>query len=93
MNIRKDILFGDIRDKINMNDTQPSIPDMIAMLRIEVSELRKELKLGEQKVELLDLDQIDRHLVLCDKSEDYREGYCDGVIYAEREHDIRGKHE
>lgn len=51
MNIKKDTLFGDIRDHINLNDTQPSISDMIAMLRIEVSELKKELKLGEQKVE------------------------------------------
>ena len=42
---------------------------------------------------LIDLNQVDKHLVLCDKSEDYRDGYCDGIIYAEREHDIRGKFE
>ena len=42
---------------------------------------------------LINLDEVDAHWMLCDKSEDYRDGYCDGIIYAEREHKIRGKHE
>jgi hypothetical protein len=45
------------------------------------------------KQNLIDLNQVDDHLKKCDKSEDYRDGYCDGIIYAEREHKIRGKYE
>ena len=45
------------------------------------------------KQELIDLDQVDKHLKTCDLSEDYRDGYIDGIIFAEREHKIRGKYE
>ena len=45
------------------------------------------------KPEPLDLNQIDRHLEINDYSDEYRYAYCDGIIFAEREHDIRGKHE
>lgn len=39
----------------------------------------------------IDLDQVDNHLKICDLSEDYRDGYCDGVVFAEREHRIGDK--
>ena len=45
------------------------------------------------KREFIDLDQVDKHLQICDLSEDYRDGYSDGIIFAEREHKIRGKYE
>ena len=45
------------------------------------------------KREFIDLDQVDKHLKTCDLSEDYRDGYSDGIIFAEREHKIRGKYE
>ncbi len=46
-----------------------------------------------RKREPLDLDQIDRHLEINDYSDEYRYAYCEGIIFAEREHGIRGKHE
>ena len=51
------------------------------------------LYLAPPKRDPIDLDQVDNHLKICDLSEDYRDGYSDGIIYAEREHKIRGKYE
>ena len=36
----------------------------------------------------IDLDQVDNHLKICDLSEDYRDGYSDGIIFAEKAHGI-----
>ena len=47
----------------------------------------------EQTREPIDLDQVDKHLKICDLSEDYRDGYSDGIIFAERYHKIRGDDE
>ena len=41
----------------------------------------------------IDLDQIDKHLEICDHSEEYKDGYSDGIVFAERHHAIRGQHE
>ena len=43
--------------------------------------------------ELLDLDKVDKHLEICDKSEEYRDGYSDGIVFTERHHGMRGQHE
>ena len=48
------------------------------------------LYLEPTKRDPIDLDQVDNHLKICDLSEDYRDGYSDGIIFAEREHGIGG---
>ena len=40
------------------------------------------------KREPIDLDQVAKHLKICDLSEDYRNGYSDGIVFAEIEHGI-----
>ena len=45
------------------------------------------------KNNLINLDTVDYHLQNSGKNEDYRDGYSDGIIYAERFHNIRGKYE
>ena len=52
----------------------------------------KEL-LAQPEQELIDLDQVDKHLEICDKSEEYKDGYSDGIVFAERHHNMRGQHE
>ena len=48
------------------------------------------LYLAPPKREPIDLDQVDKHLKICDLSEDYRNGYSDGIVFAEIEHWMRG---
>jgi len=47
----------------------------------------------QPKKEFIDLDKADKHLEICDKSEEYRDGYSDGIVFAERHHAIRGQYE
>ena len=47
----------------------------------------------QTKQELIDLDKVDKHLEICDKSEEYRDGYSDGIVFTERHHGMRGQHE
>ena len=49
--------------------------------------------LTQPEPELLDLDKVDKHLEICDKSEEYRDGYSDGIVFTERHHGMRGQHE
>ena len=46
-----------------------------------------------EPIELIDLDKVDKHLEICDKSEEYRDGYSDGIVFTERHHGMRGQHE
>lgn len=41
----------------------------------------------------LNIADVENHLLLCDVDEGYIDGYIDGMVYAEREHKIRGRNE
>lgn len=67
---------------------------LIEALQIALDELTKPtITFTPPKLELIDLNMVDEHLRKCDLSEDYRNGYSDGIVFAEREHGIRGKNE
>lgn len=75
---------------LNTKDTEMNIHQLCFATLVELRDLKKRLP---PKREFIDLDQVDKHLKTCDLSEDYRDGYSDGIIFAEREHKIRGKYE
>lgn len=57
-----------------------------------IDEAIEELTTKPEK-KIIDLNIVDKHLEICDLSEDYKDGYIDGIVYAEREHGIRGLYE
>ena len=46
--------------------------------------------LAQPEREPINLDKVDKHLEICDLSEDYRKGYSDGIVFAEIENWMRG---
>jgi len=62
---------------------------LIEALETALAELKQPtISFTPPKREPIDLDQVDNHLKICDLSEDYRDGYSDGIIFAEKEHGI-----
>lgn len=57
-----------------------------------IEEAIQELTAKPEK-KIIDLNMVDKHLEICDLSEDYKDGYSDGIVYAEREHGVRGLYE
>lgn len=60
---------------------------------IELWKVHAEELLAQPEKKIIDLNMVDNHLDICNLSEDYKDGYVDGIVYAEREHGIRGQHE
>lgn len=46
--------------------------------------------LAQPERESINLDKVDKDLEICGMSEDYRNGYSDGIVFAEIENWMRG---
>ena len=96
-------LYWDIQDALDQPEQEPvgivrtiggypDESDHIAEWTCSFKYLKDgdKLYLAPPKREPIDLDQVDKHLKICDLSEDYRNGYSDGIVFAEIEHWMRG---
>ena len=92
------IVFYYKTSKINFIGTEQIMKEAaskIEKLEREKEELKAKIEglqscgpVARPKRGSIDLDEVDKHLKICGLSEDYRDGYSDGIVFAEIEHGI-----